>query len=403
MAGNGSVRERGKGSWELAVALGKGPDGKYEYKYKTVKAKNITAAREFLRQFIYEIETGKYMNLGNVLFKDLVEDWRNKHASGLAIRTQEGYESNLKLRILPYFGQMKASKIKKIHIQNFFDELKKEGSRLDGKGEKLSSSHINNHHILLGSIFSYAVDREYIKESPMKGVKKLKVGKRKINVYEKSDIVELMQCLESCPITWKTLVVLGIFTGARAGELVAIEWKHVNFDKETIFIEQSLTLKKGEGAKVKSTKTDRSRLVSVPSTVILLLKELKRFQNKERLQASELWVREWEGVERNFIFSAPSSLGRPMRPDSVSQWWERFAKKHTQLKYINFHGLRHTSVSLLIDQNNAMKVISERVGHAKISTTMDIYGHLLEEADKKASDSLNKIFGDLGIKIANEK
>ncbi|TDL72431.1 hypothetical protein E2R56_14560 [Rhodococcus qingshengii] len=107
----------------------------------------------------------------------------------------------------------------------------------------------------------------------------------------------------------------------------------------------------------------------------------------------------WNEVDRNFIFTAPNSFGHPLRPDSVSQWWNRFLKKNSNLKKITFHGLRHTSVSLLIDKNNAMKVISERIGHAKIGTSMDIYGHLLEEADKKAADSLNEIFDDLGINM----
>jgi integrase len=88
-----------------------------------------------------------------------------------------------------------------------------------------------------------------------------------------------------------------------------------------------------------------------------------------------------------------------MRPDSVSQWWNRFLKRDSHLKKITFHGLRHTSVSLLIDKNNAIKIISERIGHAKIGTTKDIYGHLLEVADKKAVDSLDEIFNGLGISI----
>ncbi|MDO7485488.1 site-specific integrase [Peribacillus frigoritolerans] len=320
-----------------------------------------------------------------------------KHASSLAIRTQQGYESNLNLRVLPSFGHLKVSNIKKVHIQNFFDDLKEDGARIDGKGSKLSNSSINNHHTLLSSIFSFAVDRGYIKENPMRGVKKLKVENKKMNVYQKSDIAALMESLNTAPLNWRTLVILAIVSGARAGELVGLEWQHVNFEKETILIEQSLTLKTGEGVKVKSTKTERSRIVSIPPFVIQLLKELKHEKNKARLQAAEMWIREWDGVERDFVFTTPNAFGRPIRPDSVTQWWERFLKKNDHLKFINFHGLRHTSVSILIDENTPMKAISERVGHAKIGTSMDIYGHLLEEADKRAAASMDKVFGDLGI------
>ncbi|MGG0717761.1 tyrosine-type recombinase/integrase, partial [Robertmurraya massiliosenegalensis] len=162
---------------------------------------------------------------------------------------------------------------------------------------------------------------------------------------------------------------------------------------------ESLTLKTGEGVKVKSTKTERTRVVSIPSSIMKLLKDLQIKKDEEKFKSKENWIKSWEGVERNFVFSSTGSLGRPMRPDSVSQWWNRFLNRNSHLKRITFHGLRHTSVSLLIDKNNAMKIISERIGHAKIGTTMDIYGHLLEEADKKAADSLNEIFDDLGISI----
>jgi integrase len=400
MAGNGTIRQRGKDSWELSVSLGKGNNGKYIRKTKNVKAKNKTEAKELLRRFIFEVETGDYTNQGNVLFKEVVFDWKKKHLANLAIRTQQGYESNLTLRVLPFFGHLKISSIKKFHLQNFFDSLMEDGARMDGKDTKLSNSHINNHHVLLGSIFSFAVDRGYIKESPLKGVKKLKTQKKKMNIYQKSELVDLMNHLNEEPLLWKVLVTLAILSGAREGELVALEWKHINFEKEIITIEQSLTLKVGEGIKVKTTKTDRSRIVSIPPSMVQLLKEYKHEKNKERLASGE-WIEEWEGVKRDFIFTAPGSSGRPLRPDSVSQWWSRFLKKNDEIKRITFHGLRHTSVSLLIDEKNAMKVISERVGHAKISTTMDIYGHLLEDADKKAADSLNKVFDDLGIKIAD--
>ncbi|MFJ8267897.1 site-specific integrase [Peribacillus asahii] len=235
----------------------------------------------------------------------------------------------------------------------------------------------------------------------MKGIKNLKVEQKKMCIYQKSDIaeLELMQCLDTVPLNWEGTRYLNHCIRCSCWELVGLEWKHVNFEKETILIEQSLTIKKGKGVQVKSTKTERSRFVSVPPFAMQVLKELKHEKNKARLQAAELWASEWDGVERDFVFTAPNAFGRPTRPDSVTQWWERFFKKNDHLKYINFHGLRHTSVSILIDENTPMKAISERMGHAKIGTSMDIYGHLLEEADKRAAASMDKVFGDLGVKI----
>jgi integrase len=99
-----------------------------------------------LRQFIYEEETGQYTNLGNVFFRDLVAFWHEKYASNLAIRTQQGYQSNLNLRILPYFGHLKLSNIKNIHIQNFFDELKKNNIRIDGNKKTFKFTYKQSSH-----------------------------------------------------------------------------------------------------------------------------------------------------------------------------------------------------------------------------------------------------------------
>ncbi|WP_197214716.1 site-specific integrase [Cytobacillus firmus] len=90
-------------------------------------------------------------------------------------------------------------------------------------------------------------------------------------------------------------------------------------------------------------------------------------------------------------FLAMNSFGKPIRPDCIGQWWRRFTKKH-YLKHIRFHHLRHTSATLLINEGVHAKVISERLGHADISTTMKIYGHVLEEADKTAASHLDEFF-----------
>jgi integrase len=148
-----------------------------------------------------------------------------------------------------------------------------------------------------------------------------------------------MDSLNSVPLLWRLLVTLAVISGAREGEIVALEWKHIDFDNNTIKIEQSLTLKTGEGVKVKSTKTNRVRIVSIPTSLMKLLKDWQTENKVEKLSAGVKLNNSWDDVDRNFIFTAPNSFGHPLRPDSVSQWWNRFLKKNSNLKKITFHGL----------------------------------------------------------------
>src|SRR5690625_2569679 len=92
--------------------------------------------------------------------------------------------------------------------------------------------------------------------------------------------------------------------------------------------------------------------------------------------------------EHDWVFF--NENGRYFYPDTPSRWWKRFLKRK-KIRHIRLHDLRHTSATLLIAQNVHAKIISERLGHKKISTTMDIYGHALPIADREASEKLDSI------------
>jgi integrase len=96
-----------------------------------------------------------------------------------------------------------------------------------------------------------------------------------------------------------------------------------------------------------------------------------------------------DGIEHLFIFS--NLQGKPIRPDSISQWWRRFTEKN-KLRHIRFHDLRHTSATFLINQNVQSKIISSHLGHSNIQTTMNVYGHFLEEADEGAVEHFDEFF-----------
>ncbi|MFJ7512573.1 site-specific integrase [Peribacillus simplex] len=97
----------------------------------------------------------------------------------------------------------------------------------------------------------------------------------------------------------------------------------------------------------------------------------------------------WEGGEYEFLFS--SWQGKPMHPSSITTWWSRFKKRYN-LPQIRFHDLRHTSATLLINSGVHAKIISSRLGHADIRTTMNTYGHALQEADQEAAKHLESLF-----------
>ena len=83
--------------------------------------------------------------------------------------------------------------------------------------------------------------------------------------------------------------------------------------------------------------------------------------------------------------------GQPLHPDTVTDWMKKFSQRH-DLPHINPHAFRHTMASLLYFNRVDSVSISKRLGHAKVSTTEDIYAHVIEAADQRNADILSDVF-----------
>lgn len=384
-----NIEKRGDGSYRLSVVIGYDSKGNPIRERKTVKAKNPTEAKKKLTLFEAEILNGHYLKIEEKMtFNIFYEEWLEKYANdnnNLTPDTKQNYVNILKKRILPKYGHMKLVDIKTIHIVNFMNDLKKDGRRLDGKEGTLSPSSIANCYRAFNNVLSRATEWQLIKENPAAPIKPPTIKVKKSDVYSKEELSQIYSLLDDYPFHWRVLVMLAISTGAREGEIAALEWKHIDFEKRTVLIEQSLTEVVGEGVRVKTTKNERFRIVSLPDPLLKMLKKLKLQRTHEKLLIGDR--REWP----NHFFIFANEFGKPIRPDSISQWWRRFIDKN-KVKKIRFHDLRHTSATLLINEGVHAKVISERLGHADISTTMNIYGHVLAEADQSAASHFDNLF-----------
>ncbi|MCP3031952.1 site-specific integrase [Halobacillus sp. A1] len=384
---SGSVENRGNGSWRLTVRLGKDKDNKYIRKRKTIKAKNITEARKRLAEFVTEIEAGAYIDPSKMKFEAFVSEWCDKYAKKhLAPKTLENHMYPIKNYLIPQFGHMRLDEIKTIHIINYLNSLENDGMRMDDKEGGLSDSSILYHYRVLRNVFSRAKEWGIIKNNPVENVKRPKVSKEKTEVYTQEEVQELFHLLQDQPIHQRLIIKLAITTGLRRGELLGLQWEDIDLDTRTIEVKHSLQYLNGEGFNLKTTKTKSSiRSVVVPTFIIEELKKYKHQKKKDKLRAAELW----EGGQYDYVFS--SEFGKPLYPTVPGTWWRRFIKR-TGFKFIRFHDLRHTAATILINQGVHAKVISERLGHADIKTTMNIYGQYVRQADEEAADKLNTLF-----------
>ncbi|WP_223596688.1 tyrosine-type recombinase/integrase [Neobacillus bataviensis] len=381
------IEKRGADSYRLVANAGFDANGKRIRRTKTVKCKNKTEAKKELAKFVTEIEVGEYIAPEKMTFSKFVEEWKEKYASKqLAPNTYENYVTSLNCHIIPSFGHMRLDQINSFQILNFLDNLGKDGSRSDGKAGKLSSATIQFNHRILRNIFKRAVDWKVIKESPVSNIQKPKVESKKAQVYTEEQVNILMSHLLNADEKWKMIITLAITTGMRRGEILALQWDHIDLEKGKIYVKQSLTYTKENGYIFRQPKTKNSiRTISLSPNVTEQLKQFKLLKNKEKLRVGD----KWEGQERFLLFSTWD--GKPMYPTSITSWWRKKINE-IGLPHITFHELRHTSATLLINQGVHMKTISARLGHSKIGTTMDLYGHALDSADEAAANTFDRLF-----------
>jgi integrase len=384
----GSIEKRGENSWRLRIDLGYNPDGSRNRVSKTITVedkallKTTRKLQEYLEDelaiFKQEVLSGAYVKPEKMTFGEFVKEWHEKYAQyQLGTATLERYIAHLNSRILPKIGHLPISDIKTMRLVNLMNEFTN-GGRLDGKEGKLSPGTVQYIHRVLRDVFKRAVDWKLIKENPMNGVKKPKNEPRELDVYTQEETNRIFELLEREVDLWRILITLALTTGLRRGELLGLEWKHIDFETGTLDVQQTLCFTKN-GYEIKEPKTKSSiRRISLPPSIIPDLKTYKLKCMKEKLACADLW----QGGEHFFVFSARS--GKPLNPYSVKTWWTRFTKRHG-IRYINFHGLRHTSATLLLNQGLHAKIIQARLGHANITTTLNIYTHALKEADQAAA------------------
>lgn len=215
-----------------------------------------------------------------------------------------------------------------------------------------------------------------------------------MQALEEKDVVRLLEALQDAPTQYSVITQLALLTGARRGEICALRWSDIDMDAGTISIERTLQHIPGKGTVFNPPKTKRSRrCVKVGSDCVQLLQEYRQHQKAERFKIGSEWVRrvEIEGkrVENDLLFTKWN--GAPMDPDDVTTWFGRFLAAH-DLPAVHFHSLRHTNASLLIAAHVPVTTVSGRLGHAKTSTTTDIYAGFIRSADAAAADALTGVF-----------
>ena len=169
----------------------------------------------------------------------------------------------------------------------------------------------------------------------------------------------------------------------RRGEVFALRWKNVDLSGGSIRVMESLEQTK-VGIRFKAPKSDRTRVITVPHFGVAELKRLKRQQAEELLM---LGVRQ----DGETLVCARAD-GEPLQPQSLTHQFTRLINRLKDMPHVRFHDLRHSHATQLLQAGVHPKVAQERLGHATITTTLDLYSHVTETMQSDAAERLDALF-----------
>lgn len=247
----------------------------------------------------------------------------------------------------------------------------------------LSSKTVLEYHRLIGSILTQA-DKEML--VPYNAARKASPPKREyvpVNYFQPSEICDILTALESEPLKWQLLTHLLMITGCRRGEIAGLKWSKIDLEKHRLKIDSALLQSQEISAYETTTKTGNERYIPLPEETFALLRRYSTEQKELRLLMGDRWH------ETDFVFTQDD--GQPIRPDSITQWLAGFSERHG-LPHINPHAFRHTAASVMITHGTDVVTVSKMLGHAKVSTTEDIYSHVIEDSKQQACNILAEVY-----------
>ena len=286
-------------------------------------------------------------------------------------------------RIYPAIGHIKLKDLRADHLNVLYSELAKPGQN-KRTGEGLSAKTILEHHRLISTVLDQAEKEGLVPFNVAAKATLPKITRKEVNYFQPEQVAAIRDALDEEPPKWKMLTHLLLITGARRGEVLGLKWSSVDFVGNRVHVCNNILYSPDIGVYEDTPKTATSdRWITLPHETMRLLRQYQIWQNTERLRLGEYYQ------NQDFLFAQDN--GNPIHPDSVTDWLSKFSKRHG-LPHINPHAFRHTMASMLYFSGVDSVSISKRLGHAQVSTTANIYAHVMEAADQKTADILADVF-----------
>ena len=361
---NGSIRQKGRG-WQIRYRK----DGQRKYEQVTGTFK---LAEKVLRERLVAIEKGEYVGKKKLTVGVYLQSWLETYAvTNCTAKTVQGYKQSINCYTAT-IASITLQKLDATHIQPIYAGMIKRG---------LSNRTADALHKALSIALNTAIKQGILKRNPLDNVIAPKVAKKEVEVWDADMRAKAMTVLKESQ--YGDFYQLGLMTGMRRGELAGLKWANVNLANRQLQVVNTLQRITGLGLLNGQPKTERSRRsIALSDDTVALLHEIRGKQITQQLEVVDAWT------DSGYVFT--SADGMPVDPNLATRAFKKVLTS-AGLPKLTIHGLRHTHATILLEQGVNPKVVSERLGHASVATTMDIYSHVLPDMQEKAAQAIDTV------------
>ena len=375
----GQIIGRGDKTWLIRVFLDRDPEtGKRRYFNKTVHGTKKDA-QQVLTGILRKRDKGTFTEPRRISLNDYLDRWLETAAKPrLRPRTYAEYADLLNWYLRPALGRRQLEQIAPLDIQAVYTEMQERG---------LSPRTVRYLHAVVRNALGQAVRWRMLAVNPATSVDLPRQRKAEMNALSPEQASQFLEHAKRD--RWSVLFALALTTGMRPSEYLGLQWKDVNLQKGTVVVRRTLARQKGEGWHFAEPKTKRSsRTIPLPPSVNRALAEHKRAQAAERLAAGP------EYNQHDLVFA--TATGEPLSiRNLITRNFKPILLRAGLPESLRLYDLRHSCATLLLAQGEHPKVVSERLGHASVTLTLDTYSHVLPTMQQQAAERLEAVlYGD---------
>lgn len=381
----GSIVRRKDGRWMASITIGRNPEtGRLKRAYFYGKTRQ--EASDQLAKALSDLSRGTFVAPQKLTVGQWLDTWLREYKGG-SVRplTLDNYERYIRCHLAPALGHIPLKDLRPEHVQRLYNEKRDAG---------LFPGSIRVMHLVLHGALKQAMKNQLVVRNVTEATVLPSPKKAAIHPLSLDQVGQLLATITEDRLF--AAVLLGLGTGLRRGEILAVRWQDVDLQAAVLHVRQALERVKNHSPTADGKKTrlifqdpktqESRRSIPIPEDIVEELKRHKARQAEEKV----LWGEAYEDC--GLVFCRPQ--GTPLEPADFYKHFVRLVKQ-AGLPPVRFHDARHTFATVMLELGESPKTVQTMLGHPKIATTLDIYSHVSLDLEKRAAARLNGAFREV--------